>query len=587
MNFKEKIELLNKVKTEFKNGVDLDFNKIASTISIDDIVNTDFEELFLPLFERYKENNDSAKKVFNTKLESSRYSDNIGRELSYIFRARQDRNKIIDKYFRYAEELGSFNLGNFAFLSEVGDENYINSKILKNEKLSEIMISTNSRDVISKLWDKVLMTADEDTINGLVKFLEDNKSEYTNLPLVILNKNISNDNKINIIVKTYKQKDLNKYTTFMRENIVDLNDLDSFIKATVLQNNRVKEKERSVQDIIKRIFVGIRGNSSSINFSKFINTSTFFAEYRKYMTPNFCNAIISENNYYTRRNANELVTQFYMDAEFEEKMFISSKVKGLGQRLFDNIVNTLKFYKNDPVKEKLILNYMLSEFSIEDLWKKLEIKGLSKMIDKHPDIFASKIGRLIDLNEKSSWRRSMDVEEAIELLKLIDNSVIQRDDLTFINLERNKKYELDKIKNFGFSLEDSQKSSFMSSRNAQSFLDFNNTFLKNIVSVMSSLKSEIIKKKLYDVFFYTYNDEDYVASELLTVLTTSLDKETIDAIINTAKKYGKLIRDEDVFSEVIFKPVLNLFKAFYPEQYSTVKNNLEILETNLRIIINI
>jgi hypothetical protein len=591
MNFKEKIELLNKVKTEFKNGVDLDFNKIASTISIDDIVNTDFEELFLPLFERYKENNDSAKKVFNTKLESSRYSDNIGRELSYIFRARQDRNKIIDKYFRYAEELGSFNLANFAFLSEDGDENYINSKILTNEKLSEIMINTNSRDVISKLWDKVLMTADEDTINGLVKFLEENKSEYTNLPLVILNKNISNDNKISIIVKTYKQKDLNKYTTFMRENIVDLNDLDSFIEATVLQNNRVKEKERAVQDVIKRIFVGIRGNSSSVNFSKFIHTAAFFAKYRKYMTPNFCETIMNENNYYTRRNSNELVTQFYMDAEFEDKMFISSKIRGLGERLFDNISNTLELHKNDPVKEKLILNYMLTEFSMNELWKKFGMEELAKTVNKHPELFGPKMGKLIDLTEKSSsWRRNVNMDEVIEFLKLIDTSILERKDFLFVGSGEDQNYELERTRNFGFSSDnDSNKKSSYYSNNAPLFVDFLNNFLRNTKMILSHLKSDVIKKKLYDTFFYTYGDEDYVQSELLSILTSSLDKKTMDDIINTANKnnVGKLFNEQNIFEDLIFKSVIKVIEEFYPEHYDNVKTNLETLEINLRIIINI
>jgi hypothetical protein len=591
MNFKEKIELLNKVKTEFPRGVDLNFQNITSTISVNDVISTDFEELFLPLFEKYKENNDSAKKVFNTKLESSRYSDSIGRELSYIFRARQDRNKIIDKYFRYAEELGSFNLANFAFLSEDGDENYINSKILTNEKLSEIMINTNSRDVISKLWDKVLMTADENTINGLVKFLEENKSEYTNLPLVILNKNISNDNKISIIVKTYKQKDLNKYTTFMRENIVDLNDLDSFIEATVLQNNRVKEKERAVQDVIKRIFVGIRGNSSSVNFSKFIHTAAFFAKYRKYMTPNFCQAIMNENNYYTRRNSNELVTQFYMDAEFEDKMFISSKIRGLGQKLFDNISNTLELHKNDPVKEKLILNYMLTEFSMNELWKKFGMEELAKAVNKHPEVFGPRMGKLIDLTEKSSsWRRNVNMDEVIEFLKLIDTSVLERKDFLFVGSIEDQSYELERTRNFGFSSDnDNNKKSSYYSNNAPLFVDFLNNFLRNTKMILSHLKSDVIKKKFYDTFFYTYGDEDYVQSELLSILTSSLDKKTMDDIINTANKndVGKLFNEQNIFEDLIFKSVIKVIEEFYPEHYDNVKTNLETLETSLKIIINI
>jgi hypothetical protein len=593
MNFKEKIELLNQVKKEFQRGVDLNFQNITSTISVDDVISADFEELYLPLFERYKEDGESFKKLFNTKLESNRYSDSVGRELSYIFRARQDRNKIIDKYFRYAEEIGSFNLANFAFLSEDGDENYINSKILTNEKLSAIMISTNSRDVISKLWDKVLMTADEETINGLFKFLEENESEYTNLPLVILNKNISDENKISIIVKTYKQKDLNKYTTFMRENIVDLKDLDSFIEATVLQNNRVKEKERAVQDVIKRIFVGIRGNSSSINFNKFTHTAAFFAKYRKYMTPNFCNTIVNENNYYTRRNANELVTQFYMDAEFEDKMYISSKIKGLGQRLFDNISNTLELHKDDPVKEKLILNYMLTEFSMNELWKKFSMEGLAKVVNKHPEIFGPKMGKLIDLTEKSSsWRRGINMDEVIQFLKLIDTSVLERKDFQFVGSGENQNYELERTRNFGFSSDnDNNKRSSYYSNNAPLFFDFLGNFLKNATMILSHLKSDVIKKKFYDTFFYTYADEEYVQSELLSILTNSLDKNTMDGLISAANTSGsgvsRSFNEQNIFGDLIFKSVIRVIEEFYPEHYDDVKTNLETLETSLRIIINI
>ena len=67
--------------------------------------------------------------------------------------------------------------------------------------------------------------------------------DFEKWPILITNQNISKEEKINILKKTYKQKDLSKYISYFKE-VNDLEVIDILIETVVFQNNRVREKNK-------------------------------------------------------------------------------------------------------------------------------------------------------------------------------------------------------------------------------------------------------------------------------------------------------------------------------------------------------
>jgi hypothetical protein len=573
MNFNEKIDLLNKVKKEFRNAVSLSFSELTNYLKLEDIISTDFETKLLNVF---MESDRSGDKMFIKALEDNYSYRSFGSSLFERFK--DDSNackKIIDKYLDYALKTEEFNLINFSFLK--GNEDYVSQKLLNEKKLLELINKNNSNDVISKIWDRTLVTSDSKTIYSLIQLLEDTNSTYTNLPLIILNQNLSSDQKVEIIKKTYKQKDQNKYIMFMRDSIVNLNDLDTFIEATIIQNNRVKEKDRGVVDILRRIFVGIRGNSSTVNFDKFQNLKEFSVKYRKYFTTSVCNTFLdADTSYYIRRNARGFLVELFKDISFEEKIKLATDVKDFGEYLFEDYKQLLDDSKGKQTEE-LVLNYVVKQKGINQITGKLNESEVANYINKFPSLIPY-VKDIFKLDQRNSWRYSDndDITRLVNILKKLNKNVIEDPNLSlFSNESFGYQY-------FGFNV-DNNKSYH---NNVSNFIIFNNKTLNMINTVLSAADSkDYLKEYLYNKILKTYADESFIASDMLTVLISALNNDVISEILS--KSDNPKSRAADVFQEIIFKPVLFLFEKFFPDQYETVKENLNSLETNLKIIINI
>ena len=63
-----------------------------------------------------------------------------------------------------------------------------------------------------------------------------------------------------------------------------MNDLSDFIEATILQNNRVRKEEEGFMDLIKRIFIGMRGEYFYVEnkMEQLSNVKEFIDKYRGY-----------------------------------------------------------------------------------------------------------------------------------------------------------------------------------------------------------------------------------------------------------------------------------------------------------------
>jgi len=309
---KQKIELIKDVQNTFgSHSIRIDSSYITKTLTIDEVLSDEFEnELLLVL--------DSYEKVAAVRF--IKFFEEYSTRNTFKDISENDREKIIDKYIRLAnvdDNSISINTKSMALLN--GKEDYFISSILKSKSFRVFM---NSGDT-NRLLDNTMVNSDSATIMSLFEHLTKINFEYTNYPLVILNKNLDQEQKISIIKQTYKQKDLNKYTIFMKEKLVDLNDLDSFIEAIIIRNNRVKEKSNSIIDLLRRLFIGIRGNNGSVDFSKYENSKAFFEKYRVYFTKSVIENLTSDNSYYISRNASKFLSRLFNSATFEEKIKVS------------------------------------------------------------------------------------------------------------------------------------------------------------------------------------------------------------------------------------------------------------------------
>ena len=190
-------------------------------------------------------------------------------------------------------------------------------------------------DEIHKFYDTILAEYKIDDIKKTIEMIKKNNPLYMNFPLVIMNPNISIDDKISAVKSTYRQKDLPKYLKYFRSKLTDLNDLDAFIEATILQNNRVKEKDSNIVYLFKTIF--IPGNGARIDYASFKNLDVFAKKYLPgyFLNPQFieklyANAVNLETCEYWRKDEyHKLIRNIFAYATFDQILEISKKTNKL------------------------------------------------------------------------------------------------------------------------------------------------------------------------------------------------------------------------------------------------------------------
>jgi len=562
---KQKIELIKDVQKTFSNqSVSIDSSHIVKTLTIDEILSDEFENELLLILDSYEKN---AATRFIKFLED--YSTrNTFRDI-----LDEDKEKIIDKYIRLANSDDSISINTRSMALLNGKEDYFVSSVLKSKSFKVFMNS----DDIHRLLDNTMVNSDSETIMSLFEHLSKINFEYTNYPLVILNKNLDQEQKISIIKQTYKQKDLNKYTIFMKEKLVDLNDLDSFIEAIIIRNNRVKEKSKSIIDLLRRLFVGIKGNNSSVDFSKYKNAEDFFEKYRLYFTKNVIENLTSENSYYINRNTIKFLSQLFKSSTFEEKIKVSMINNEVGDHLFSESKEIPSDVIGIPEKEEAYLEYIVKRNSIYVLIENFGLEKAAEFVNKYSSLIKH-ISKKFNLDGKVSYYDDDNAPKALEFFKLLSDDVFSHPDFDVSHPQSNGK----KIYKF-FGLEENERNRYDAFRNFSAF----NVLIKNIFDVFSSkYYSKSLKERLYNTYLNVYEDEDFVNSELLEKLTVVFSNK--DAILSLKNKTDQSFKnDYEVFQKVLFVSVLKFFENFYPEKYETVKNNFQRLENNLRIIVNI
>jgi hypothetical protein len=599
--FKQKLELIELVISELgKDSVKFKGEIIIEKyIDAEDVLSEDFENRFLKSIFRetypFSKPEELFIKIFQDSRGYNSSYDLIGNAIIKKL-SEEEMKKVADKYFKFIpanKEAVSFS--NFTFVnSDSAIKNYVIQKVIEEKELGKLIFGSIGIDKLTDLFNNILITSDIKTINLLIAMIEENKINYTNLPLVILNDKIKEKEKIQIIKSTYKQKDIIKYTNFIKDNLENLNYIDSFIEATIIQNNRIKEKDRAIFDLIRRVFVGTRGNNSSIDFGKMKNKSEFFKKYRKYFPIEKCSELMSDKSYYSRRNSKEFIAEMYQDCDLSTKLDLVNAESDLSRNLFKNIdkmMENIQGEQDKGVKARLFIFYANNNGRKETL-ELLGNQNISTIVSESEELVAGTINGMINLYEDESYWRELSSQDKIRLILSINEANLMSDRIKIFSGgegRRNKRTNEEvkfRLKSFG--LYDTSDSGHWSSGPSSHIKQYNN-IIKSVAVLLteaSNANKEYVKAKVFKELVEPMLDDSYINSDLLSLMSKQLDTKAVNDIISDFKEHsGK--PDSEVIGEYVFKAFLKLVEMFYPEHFEEISSNLKKLENSIRIIINI
>lgn len=271
--------------------------QIYNKYTFKEIISDDFLNNFYPYAKNYT--GSELLSIFR----SHKYDNYSAEESIYLF------NKILDALVNeYSSK--SYITDGYTYvidlLKKVANNNIDYSIIIKNifeKKLFKAMKLKGEN--ISNFIDEIISKSKFDNAEEMIKLIQEQVPDYRSFPLIIMNENITREEKLKALKLVYRQKDFPQYKSFFRSNLVDLNDLDAFIEATIIQNNRVKEKEANIIKLFKDIFVN--GDTSAIFRKTLKHEKEFSIKYSEYfMSKDFCRKFYNETvssmstNGYTR-----------------------------------------------------------------------------------------------------------------------------------------------------------------------------------------------------------------------------------------------------------------------------------------------
>lgn len=569
---KEKIDAIKTAKSNLGSNFSLDAAGISRGLEIEEILSEDYENVMLPLIGvgRHGHASDNKSQSFVSAMEGD-----IGSRIADKFSA-SERKRLIDKYIRLAGESSSVNIRSLKVAE--GVEGYLMSQLISTGSV-EVFLKSDSAE-IARYLDDAMLTSNYSTIRGLYDSLSKRKDfEYNNWPIVIINKNLTQDQKVEMIKSTFRQKDMAKYTDYIRHNIVDLMDLDSFIEATIIQNNRMTEKDKNVIDVIRRIFVGVRGKNYGVDLKKFQNKEAFFDKYRGYFRKN--KGVIQqmaedESSYYSRDNSVRFLGEMFAKVPFAEKLEIAALSSNLGRDLIENLEGSelTSDILNDPATQKAFCEYMISrsEGGISKLFKSYGMGKTLMLIEKNRETFFGPVAKTVKISSGGSSWNSLDTEESLDMITSLSDEFVSDERYTIV-------MDSDRVRVMGFAIDSK------SWRTTGIITDFYRERLPGLKLLLKSkMVSKALREKVYKVFFEMLEDDDFVRGDLLNeiskIISGDSGREIADRIAPNSLTPSNVV-------DFIVHRYRELIAEFYPEKAEVINPNLDALAMNLKVIIGI
>jgi hypothetical protein len=549
-SFKEKIELIKDMKNTFsKYSISINDHSLLESLSADEVLDDMFELEFVPLLQdnNWYSNINKPKdehELFVYIMQDSRMSRFMKKIDS------DSKEKVYDKLIKKMIKLKKSIIGERIHLSESNNE-YIKFllKIIDNNLL---YLFRDNFSFIKSAADYCMTYETLDSIN-IIKNAFDKDSVicdlYVGYPLVIINKNLNKEEKIEIIKSTYRQKDLNKYTSFIRENLSDMGDLDDFIEATIMQNNRVSKKEEGFIELIRRIFIGLQGDNN-FNVDKkldnVVGIEDFAEKYRDYFTTDVIKDLTSKAKYSSHHNIVRLITKLFKNQSFEYKMKVSIGCSDIGERLFQNLSEIPKDIIGNEKLERLYFHYILNTSSN---LRQLMDKNSDMVIEyanKFPDLFSEPFTNAFGVERNNSWNKRAVIEDNME-------NVVKF--LSGLNCENINKFEIMNMKRyfnkFGLTTE---LTNWRAHEDLS--LDFKKFFVvwPNILSATIE-KNDALKKYIRDKYYIKFEDADFM-NDSVTFISSILNNNSLGKNILIYSNYNTM----SSFLISLFTSLINFIK---------------------------
>ena len=188
------------------------------------------------------------------------------------------------------------------------------NKIIENKKTH--LFETKS---IINMIDNTI--ANEDFDDAFVDRVLEAFPNYNGFILTLTNPNVPYAKKYATLKKSFRQKHFNEYVSQLSKNLTDLNDLDTFIDVTIVNNNRIKEKNKNIWNVFRRIFVGTKLTSVRYNCA-LKNKKDFFDKYSKYITPSVLAELVKDmySDYNINDNMSLLIRDMYSNLSLNDKL---------------------------------------------------------------------------------------------------------------------------------------------------------------------------------------------------------------------------------------------------------------------------
>jgi len=514
----QKIALINEFRTTFSRGAyEINPKQLLKTLSVDEILHQDFENQLVPAIISYRGLGGDL--GFIDAMQQSYMTD----YMKELHKEGKDKiyQKLIDAMKRSGASVNSYDLRMVD--SYRGD---FLVKIIDNEVISKFYNDSN-RVFIKDCADHIMSFSNLADINKIYDTLTKDpvfKDLYVGYPLVIINKNLSKEDKVKIIKKTYIQKDLNKYTTFIRENLTDFNDLDDFIEATITQNNRVKEKSRGIVDLIRRLFFGLRGESYYNileNLPKIIHKDEFMTKYRDLLNEDIVEQFGESSAWSQRQNLVKFFRYMYNNQPFRYKMKIALAHRELGEGLF-SIENPIppKEIEGNVEDEKTFYTFFVKNYSLQSILSRMPDRVMP-YINKYPELFVELFAKEMALDNfmnsynfgSSNMKEKLD--KAVDFLSKLDEK-----NLPLFRIFSNNEY----FTSFGFR---KPSRSYNEDEDiAQSGANFFTRMLPTLEELMTKSKGTFIKEFIFDNYLIQLEDDDFV-NDVVTNVSIALNNGKI------------------------------------------------------------
>ena len=315
------------------------FDNLCSSFTLKEVVNPDFLKMM--------ETANFSRSHYYTVFSSMTRRDNLPKL------TREETEFIFKTYLREYINSGDFNSYSCNLLRVIlnvfnsfnhnkdGTHNYSNLEILKfimeSDEFKTIRESSSVelKEHLDDIFAKGSITNEE--VEELINFVRVNFPNYNNFALIVQNNNVSEDIKLSVLRSSFRKKDFPSIKTFFRDNITDMNHLNLFIEATIIQNNRIKDKDASILLLFKRLFLepdAYSSNKRLRNGDSILNKDTFAKKYYKnyfskddFMYKFYLESQSSISSYDRKRAYRTFIEYIYNSAEVSFNQMINDMTK--------------------------------------------------------------------------------------------------------------------------------------------------------------------------------------------------------------------------------------------------------------------